>query len=125
MTTDRAPDAVRLAVLLVRDDDVLAVGDGRGVLDAEHRRAEPDPRRLALAIERGEIHAAVVHALEARCAGDPVGHEPLHEVPRVERELPPGNDCGSGPVCDRTRATPGMPICDDANADTRIRRRRH
>ena len=108
---------IDLAAELVGDADVIAVGSRVRVLDAHDGRAQADARLLILAIERAEIEPAVVHAVETWRAGDRVRDQVLTKC-RANVLLPPGNDCGSGPVRERTRATPGMPICDAANAET-------
>src|SRR5207253_3054479 len=73
-------DVVESIALRVSDDDVRRARGLAGVLDADDGGIEPQPCRLARAIERAEVDAILPHRVDGARTGDGVGDERLdHE----------------------------------------------
>src|SRR5437773_4397825 len=76
---DRArSDVVESIALHISDDDVRRARGLAGVLDADDGGIEPQPCRLARAIERTEGYAILPNRVDGARTGDSVGDERLH-----------------------------------------------
>src|SRR5206468_2323376 len=73
---------VESIALRVRDDDGRRTRWIAGVFDPHDGAIEPQPRRLARAIERAEVDAILPHRVDGARTGDGVGDERLHHQSR-------------------------------------------
>src|SRR5205809_8100884 len=80
---DRArSDVVKSIALHISADDVRRARGLAGVLDADDGAIEPQPRRLARAIERAKVYAILPHRVDGAGTGEGIGDESLHHQSR-------------------------------------------